>query len=101
MALATEGMARLADSEEGRAWNDGKSDLGQRISSFTDYATKRFRLAGKSYLDEYNPFFVPTDSARHEAEARGRHFVSFANYDYLGVTGHPAIKAAVSAALEN
>jgi 8-amino-7-oxononanoate synthase len=32
---------------------------------------------------------------------RGRHFVSFANYDYLGVTGHPAIKAAAAAALEN
>src|SRR5579862_1336689 len=101
MALATEGMARLADSEEGRAWNDGKSDLGQRISSFTDYAAKRFRLAGKAYLDEYNPFFVEIDSARQEAQAHGRKFVSFANYDYLGVSTHPSVKGAAVGALDN
>ena len=75
--------------------------MANRINSLADYATKRFRLAGKAYLEEYNPFFVPTDSARHEAQAHGRNFVSFANYDYLGVAGHPAIKAASVGALES
>ncbi|MHB8885183.1 MAG: aminotransferase class I/II-fold pyridoxal phosphate-dependent enzyme [Methylovirgula sp.] len=71
-----------------------------KINSLADYATKRFRLAGKSYLEDYDPFFVPTDNARHEAEAQGRHFVSFANYDYLGFAGHPLIKSAATAAIE-
>ncbi|HEY5226725.1 MAG TPA: aminotransferase class I/II-fold pyridoxal phosphate-dependent enzyme [Methylovirgula sp.] len=71
-----------------------------KINSLADYATKRFRLAGKAYLETYDPFFVPTDSARREAEAHGQHFVSFANYDYLGLAGHPDIKNAAMAALE-
>jgi 8-amino-7-oxononanoate synthase len=71
-----------------------------KINSLADYATKRFRLAGKAYLDTYDPFFVPTDSARQEAETHGRHFVSFANYDYLGLAGHPAVKTAAISALE-
>lgn len=74
--------------------------LVAKINSLADYANKRFRLAGKSYLEDYDPFFVPTDNARVEAETHGRHFVSFANYDYLGLAGHPTIKAAASAALE-
>ncbi|MGP8231989.1 MAG: aminotransferase class I/II-fold pyridoxal phosphate-dependent enzyme [Methylovirgula sp.] len=74
--------------------------MAHRINSLADYATKRFRLAGKAYLDEYNPFFVQTDSARHEAQAHGRNFVSFANYDYLGISGHPAVKTAAIGALE-
>jgi 8-amino-7-oxononanoate synthase len=74
--------------------------LVPRINSLADYASKRLRRAGKGYLDDYDPFFVAIDSARHEAEAQGRHFVSFANYDYLGISSHPAIKAAASAALE-
>jgi 8-amino-7-oxononanoate synthase len=74
--------------------------LAHRIKSLADYATKRFRLAGKAYLEEYNPFFVEVDKARHDAQAHGDHFVSFANYDYLGVSGHPAVKAAALNALE-
>src|SRR6202000_2415615 len=61
---------------------------------------RRFGLAGKAYLEEYNPFFVEVDKARHDAQVRGDHFVSFANYDYLGVSGHPAVKAAALNALE-
>ncbi len=71
-----------------------------RINSLADYASKRFRRAGKGYLEEYDPFFVAIDSARREVEAQGKHFVSFANYDYLGIAGHPAVKAAAGTALE-
>jgi 8-amino-7-oxononanoate synthase len=71
-----------------------------KINSLSDYATKRFRLAGKAYLAEGDPFFAPTDSLRQEAAAKGQHFVSFANYDYLGLASHPMVKTAASAALE-
>jgi 8-amino-7-oxononanoate synthase len=72
----------------------------QKTQSLADYATKRFRLAGKAYLDLGDPFFAPIDTLRREVEINGRHFVSFANYDYLGLASHPMIKAAAAAALD-
>jgi len=73
----------------------------QKTHSLADYATKRFRLAGKAYLDLGDPFFAPIDTLRRDAEKEGRRFVSFANYDYLGLASHPLIKAAAAAALES
>ncbi len=72
-----------------------------KINSLADFATKRFRLAGKAYLEKWDPFFAQTDSLSQAAEAHGGHFVSFANYDYLGLSTHPAVKAAAAAALES
>ncbi|MGA3302645.1 MAG: aminotransferase class I/II-fold pyridoxal phosphate-dependent enzyme [Methylovirgula sp.] len=74
--------------------------MAPKLNSLADYANRRFRFAGKSYLEHYDPFFVAIDAARQEAEAQGKHFVSFANYDYLGLAGHPAIKAAAINAVE-
>src|SRR5947208_10201478 len=48
----------------------------QKTQSLADYATKRFRLAGKAYLDLSDPFFAPIDTLRREVEINGRHFVS-------------------------
>ena len=33
----------------------------QKFNSLAEYATKRFRLAGKAYLDGGDPFFAPID----------------------------------------
>ena len=71
-----------------------------RHNSLSDYASKRFRLAGKAVLDFGNPFFAPIDSLGAEAERRGDHFVSFANYDYLGLASHPRVKADAADALD-
>jgi 8-amino-7-oxononanoate synthase len=71
----------------------------QKTHSLADYATKRFRLAGKAYLDLGDPFFAPIDTLRREAESNGRRFVSFANYDYLGLASHPSIVAAAATAM--
>jgi 8-amino-7-oxononanoate synthase len=57
-------------------------------------------LAGKAVLDFGNPFFAPIDSLGAEAERRGDHFVSFANYDYLGLASHPRVKAEAADALD-
>lgn len=72
----------------------------QKSKSLAEYATKRFRLAGKAYLEQHNPFFVQVDKARADAEARGARFVSFANYDYLGLSNHPRIKEAARGAID-
>jgi 8-amino-7-oxononanoate synthase len=68
--------------------------------SLVEFAAKRFRLAGKSILDQNNPWFCPTDRLRAEIEARGESLISFAHYDYLGLSGHEAIRFATSAALD-
>ena len=65
-----------------------------KINSLEDHATRRFRLAGKAYLESGDPFFAPVDSLREEAAAGGRRFTSFANYDYLGLSAHPQVKSA-------
>jgi 8-amino-7-oxononanoate synthase len=72
----------------------------RKANSLAEYASKRFRLAGKAYLDSGDPFFAPIDILRQDAVRDGRRFVSFANYDYLGLAAHPKVKSAASAALQ-
>ncbi len=70
-------------------------------NSLADYAHKRFRLAGRAVLDNGNPFFIPTDTLRDEIEAKDGRYVSFANYDYLGLADHPAVRGAAHASVDN
>lgn len=60
---------------------------------------RRARLAGMAILDHGNPWFIPLDELRAEIEAHGASLTSFANYDYLGISGHPAVQRAASEAL--
>ena len=77
-----------------------ETDSVHKQKSLADYADKRLRLAGGAYLEKHNPFFLPVDKARSDAESRGERFVSFANYDYLGLSNHPAVKASAADALD-
>jgi len=60
--------------------------------SLEDYAARRFRFAGNALLEFNDPFFAQIDRLRAEFQAQGKHFVSFANYDYLGLANHPRIR---------
>lgn len=60
-------------------------------NSLSDYASRRFRFAGNALLQYHDPFFAQIDRLRADFEAKGTHFVSFANYDYLGLANHPEI----------
>jgi len=68
-------------------------------SDFGDYARRRLRLAGYSILGFDNPYCVPLDRLQSELAARGDSFTSFANYDYLGLSGDNRIKNAARAAV--
>ena len=70
-------------------------------NSLADYAHKRFRLAGRAVLDNGNPFFIPTDTLRDDIEAKDGRYVSFANYDYLGLADHPSVHGAAHAAVDS
>ncbi len=68
--------------------------------SLVAYAERRARLAGRAILDGGNPWFVPLDQLREEVSRKGGSLVSFANYDYLGLADHPAIRNAAHSALD-
>jgi 8-amino-7-oxononanoate synthase len=68
--------------------------------SLLAYADRRSRLAGRSVLEHGNPFFVPVDQLRAEVAKGGRPLVSFANYDYVGLSDHQAIRDACHAAVD-
>ena len=68
--------------------------------SLAAYANRRARLAGSALLDGSNPWFVALDELQAEVRRDGRELVSFANYDYLGLANHPAIKSATHSALD-
>lgn len=72
----------------------------KKQKSLADFAEQRLRLAGGGYLAQHDPFFLPVDRARSAAESQGRRFTSFANYDYLGLSNHAALKDAAANALE-
>lgn len=68
--------------------------------SLTGYIARRARLVGGSVLENGNPFFAPLDRLQAEARSHGTVLTSFANYDYLGISDHKAIKDAAHAALD-
>ena len=66
-------------------------------SPFEAFVKRRARLAGQTLLEglgDANPWFVQVDALQRRVEARGERFVSFGNYDYLGLSDHPAVRTA-------
>lgn len=64
-----------------------------RHRSLSEFAARRFRFAGSALLELNDPFFAQLDTLRGQFAALGKDLVSFANYDYLGLAGHPRIRA--------
>ena len=61
------------------------------------YAGRLLRLGGGDVIGgKHNPYFLAIDEAAATAGATGTEFISFANYDYLGLARHPEIEAAAN-----
>lgn len=79
-----------------------------KSSSLEEYAARRFRLvAGKlgagrtteQCIQEMKTvYFGPIDAMKAEAEAAGRRFINFANYDYLGLGSEQRVRSAAALA---
>ncbi len=72
------------------------------LTPFETFVKRRARLAGQFFLEglgNANPWFVQVDGLQEVVEARGDRFVSFGNYDYLGLSHHPAVREAAIAAV--
>jgi len=69
--------------------------------SLVSFAMRRARLAGIGILEFGRvPWFLALDALKANARRRGGDLVSFANYDYLGLADHPAIKSAAHATVD-
>ena len=69
--------------------------------SLTDYSSRRFRFAGNALLKFSDPFFAQIDTLKSKFERSGKHFTSFANYDYLGLANHPRVKEEAKREIDN
>jgi 8-amino-7-oxononanoate synthase len=67
--------------------------------SLQEFILKRARLEGLLAYAGENPWFAQVDVLATQARSRGRSLISFANYDYLGLSQHPSIVAAVTDAM--
>lgn len=68
--------------------------------SLEAYAQRWMRLGNIDRLSIYNPFFTPIDTVAAQMRSKGEKLVSFAHYDYLGLSRHPEVAAAAHAAID-
>ena len=69
---------------------------------FEAFVKRRARLAGQPLLEALgsaNPWFVSVDALEERVRARGEGFVSFGNYDYLGLSHLPEVRTAAIEAI--
>ena len=74
---------------------------GARIDQWPEYRTLLGRLAEATANDTVNPFFAVHEGiSGATASVGGRALLNFANYNYLGLSGHPDVTLAAQAAAE-
>ncbi|MGC4991369.1 type I polyketide synthase [Nocardia salmonicida] len=70
------------------------------ISDFAEVRAIADRLAGAEALGLSNPYFLINDGVTRDTSfIDGTRVVNFASYNYLGMSGHPAVVAAVQDAV--
>ncbi|MEU4321218.1 aminotransferase class I/II-fold pyridoxal phosphate-dependent enzyme [Nocardia fluminea] len=71
-----------------------------RISDFAEVRAISDRLAGGEALGLANPYFLINDGVTRDTSfIGGTQVVNFSSYNYLGMSGHPAVVAAVQDAV--
>ncbi len=78
-------------------FEEGRMRGGQQ--TLAQYAKRRYALAGARLLSGFNPYFLPSDALRRHAESNGLSYLSFAQYDYLGIGEDPRFREAAAAAV--
>ncbi|WP_157108647.1 aminotransferase class I/II-fold pyridoxal phosphate-dependent enzyme, partial [Aldersonia kunmingensis] len=71
-----------------------------RISDFAEVRAIEDRLSGAAGLGLSNPYFLINDGVTRDTSIiDGNPVVNFSSYNYLGLSGHPAVVAAVQDAV--
>ena len=69
-------------------------------TSFLTYAERRFRLSGKSMIENGHPYFVPTDTLEDASAQWPEGYLSMSHYDYLGLMHDPDTTEAAKKAID-
>lgn len=68
--------------------------------SLVQYATRRYWLAGRALLTEFNPFFMQVDQLERDLAASGKSLLSFSHYDYLALGADERVRQAIVSGLD-
>ena len=74
--------------------------MSPESSSFLTYAERRFRLSGKSMIENGHPYFVPTDTLEDASDQWPEGYLSMSHYDYLGLMHDPETTSAAKKAID-
>ena len=77
----------------------GLAAWAEQPQTIESYAERRHALAGRALLQDFNPYFLDLDRLRREITAKGREFLSFAEYDYLAISKDETVRTAACDAI--
>jgi len=81
-----------------------ESELPERksvVDDFAGYRALRRRIEDVKNSGQAIPFFQPRDGVSHSVIRRNEQsLISFSGYNYLGLSGHPAVSAAAKNAID-
>ena len=74
-----------------------------RFELFPEYVAmkKRLELGQKAMKLRHNPYLMPhEDVSNNTITVEGREYINYSGYNYLGLSGHPRVNAAVNRAVD-
>jgi len=71
------------------------------VDGFAGYRALRRRIEDLKQTGQSVPFFQPRDGVSHSVVRRqGKSLINYSGYNYLGLSGHPAVSAAAKNAID-
>lgn len=92
--------AEFADAEQPAAVSDSPASKSF-VDDFAGYRALRRRIDDVERTGQSVPYFQPRDGVSHSVVRRqGKSLINYSGYNYLGLSGHPAVSAAAKNAID-